>query len=255
MWMILFSFPITLFTYRKLFGITNVSALHLTVVFVVLGISADNIFVLWDAWVQSGTYAPLAASYKKRMAYTYRRAYKAILATSSTTAFAFLSNGFSSLMPISAFGYFAFIIVPINYILIVFYFPCYIIIYENWVRSKEAALASCLRTCFTCRCCCRRQEKKEDEEGTAEGKEEEQVAVKEEELGPIEQFFDTTWNDFVKKFRWPIVIAGLAMAAYAGVRSTEIRGLSKMEEYTPKDHFVMIGFEKILFGFNEGDQA
>jgi len=59
MWMILFSFPITLFTYRKLFGITNVSALHLTVVFVVLGISADNIFVLWDAWVQSGTYAPL----------------------------------------------------------------------------------------------------------------------------------------------------------------------------------------------------
>lgn len=53
--------------------------------------------------------------------------------------------------------------------------------------------------------------------------------MKAEELGRIEQFFDTTWNDFVRKFRWPIVIAGLAMAAYAGMRSTEIRGLSKME--------------------------
>lgn len=53
--------------------------------------------------------------------------------------------------------------------------------------------------------------------------------MKEEELGPIEQFFDTTWNDFVKKFRWLIVILGLAMASYAGLRSTEIRGLSKME--------------------------
>ena len=71
------------------------------------------------------------------MAYTFRRAYKAILATSSTTAFAFLSNGFSSLMPVSAFGYFAFVIVPVNYVLIVFYFPCYLIIYEQYVREKE----------------------------------------------------------------------------------------------------------------------
>ena len=48
--MILFSFPITLVIYRNIFGITNVSSLHLMIVFVVLGISADNIFVLWDAW-------------------------------------------------------------------------------------------------------------------------------------------------------------------------------------------------------------
>ena len=50
MMMILFSFPVTLILYRKIFGITNLSALHLCIVFVVLGISADNIFVLWDAW-------------------------------------------------------------------------------------------------------------------------------------------------------------------------------------------------------------
>jgi len=54
--MILFSFPITLVLYRNILDVTNLSSLHLMVVFVVLGISADNIFVLWDAWRQSNTY-------------------------------------------------------------------------------------------------------------------------------------------------------------------------------------------------------
>jgi predicted RND superfamily exporter protein len=78
------------------------------------------------------------------MAYTFRRAYKAILATSSTTAAAFLSNGFSTLMPVSAFGYFAFVIVPVNYVLIVFYFPAFLIHYENWAKGWEASCNSCL---------------------------------------------------------------------------------------------------------------
>jgi len=51
--MILFAFPNTLVLYRLVCNITNLSSLHLMVVFVVLGIGADNIFVLWDAWQQS----------------------------------------------------------------------------------------------------------------------------------------------------------------------------------------------------------
>lgn len=52
--MIVCSLPISLVLYRNILGITNLSSLHLMVLFVVLGISADNIFVLWDAWRQSG---------------------------------------------------------------------------------------------------------------------------------------------------------------------------------------------------------
>ena len=48
--MILFSFPVTLVIYRLVLGITNLGSLHLMVIFVVLGIGADDIFVLWDAW-------------------------------------------------------------------------------------------------------------------------------------------------------------------------------------------------------------
>ena len=48
--MILFAFPITLVIYRNVMQVTNLSSLHLMVIFLVLGIAADNIFVLWDAW-------------------------------------------------------------------------------------------------------------------------------------------------------------------------------------------------------------
>ena len=71
------------------------------------------------------------------MAYMFRRASSSLLATSSTTAFAFMSNGFSSLMPVSAFGWFAFIVVPVNYILIITYFPAFLIIYDVYVKKTE----------------------------------------------------------------------------------------------------------------------
>ena len=116
----------------------------------VLGISADNIFVLWDAWIQSDTYPQFKGNQKKRMAYTFRRASTSLLATSSTTAFAFMSNGFSSLMPISAFGWFAFVIIPINYILIVLYFPAYLIVYENSIKDREKKIMSMMGNCLKC---------------------------------------------------------------------------------------------------------
>ena len=51
--MILFAFPVALVLYRLVFSITNLSSMHLMVVFVMLGVGADDIFVLWDAWQQS----------------------------------------------------------------------------------------------------------------------------------------------------------------------------------------------------------
>ena len=87
------------------------------------------------------------------MAYSLRRSYKSILATSSTTALAFLSSGFSSLMPVSAFGYFAFLNIPVNYVLIIFYFPCFLVIYERTIRSYELSFCENLGNCFTCMPC------------------------------------------------------------------------------------------------------
>ena len=67
------------------------------------------------------------------MAYTYRRATRAMSITSSTTAAAFLANVFSPIMPIRSFGIYAGIIVFLNFILVICIFPSATIIYENYL--------------------------------------------------------------------------------------------------------------------------
>jgi len=47
---ILLSFPITTLMTEGVFRVTFFSSMHTLTVFIVLGISADNIFVLFDAW-------------------------------------------------------------------------------------------------------------------------------------------------------------------------------------------------------------
>lgn len=64
--------------------------------------------------------------------------------TSSTTSVAFFANGFSSLMGISAFGMFAGVIVPINYLLVIMIFPPAVIWYENNVLNKEGCCSFCI---------------------------------------------------------------------------------------------------------------
>jgi len=47
---ILSSFPISLVLYRYIFQVTFYNTLHNLAIFIVLGIAADDIFVLIDAW-------------------------------------------------------------------------------------------------------------------------------------------------------------------------------------------------------------
>lgn len=55
-----------------------------------------------------------------------------MLATSFTTSVSFLTNAMSPLMPIKSFGIFASIIVPMNYLMVILYFPSLIIIQEKY---------------------------------------------------------------------------------------------------------------------------
>lgn len=73
---------------------------------------------------------------KKRMAYTLKRSAKAMFVTSSTTGVAFLANYFSPIMPIKAFGIFAAIIIPVNFLLVCWIFPALVIFEENFIKVK-----------------------------------------------------------------------------------------------------------------------
>jgi predicted RND superfamily exporter protein len=82
--------------------------------------------------------------------------------TSSTTCVCFLANVFSNIMPIKAFGIFAAIIIPVNFILVAWVFPSLLIFKEYYINP-----------------CCRRKNKMDSNKirntGGMEGGQEEKI--------------------------------------------------------------------------------
>ena len=134
---IISSFNITNLIYRVVFDYRYIGIFHVLSIFIILGIGSDNIFVFMDTWKQSGREEH--ESLAKRLSEVYKRAAKATLITSFTTMMAFLSNVPSPLLAISSFGLFAAILVIINYLSVILFFPTVIILHN--VRRKG-------------RCCC-----------------------------------------------------------------------------------------------------
>jgi len=110
---ILISLPLSMFIYSVVFQIGYFGAMQILVVFIILGIGADDVFVYSDAWLQSAEdvereFGEARGSYlERRVAYAYARALEAIFNTSFTTAVAFFATATSKIMPISTFGIFA----------------------------------------------------------------------------------------------------------------------------------------------------
>jgi len=183
----------------------------------VLGIGADDIFVFIDAWRQSDKIDPnILSDRKKRLAYSFRRAVRAMAVTSSTTSVAFFANFFSPLMPIRSFGIFAGIIVPVNYLLIVMLFPPATILYENYFEGRT--------------CCCTK--KKTDETTLAESEENGNAK--------IERFFGTKWNETVFKYRYLIITLTCAYTIFSIIKASQIGPLTKQEAFVADDNPVMI---------------
>lgn len=107
---ILMSFPLAYFFYRLVFQVLHYDTLSSLIIFVLLGVGADDVFVFTDAWLQSKFFVPGDTNSNsndmllQRMTFSYRRAAKAMLVTQITTFFAFLATATSAIMPISGFG-------------------------------------------------------------------------------------------------------------------------------------------------------
>merc|ERR1711965_406697 len=119
---ILMSIPVTAFFYRIVFRIDYFGTLHLCSIFLVLGIGADDNFVLFDAWRQAHTDVPAVDDSNeitlRRLLYAFARTMDAVFSTSLTTALAFLCMGLSPIMPVRTFGIFAAMIVVCNYVMV-----------------------------------------------------------------------------------------------------------------------------------------
>ena len=140
----LFSFPMTALLTEGLLQIGYFSHMHILCLFLVLSVVAEDVFVFVDAWRQSERVAPTILKKddrKGRMAYTFRRASRAMAVTSSTTAATFLANYFNQLVPLRSFGVFAGLAVVVNAVQVVFIFPSAIMLFED----RFHRLCSCKR--------------------------------------------------------------------------------------------------------------
>ena len=142
---ILASFPVAQFIYRGIFQVTMYAQLNRVVIFVVIGMAAANVFIFCDAWCQSAHIKIMEDSQHRRMAYSFKRAAKAIAVASSTTSVAFAVNALSPLVPFRAFGINAAIIILVNCVLTIMLIPPLQIIYENHIRGRCALC--CLKCC------------------------------------------------------------------------------------------------------------
>jgi len=136
MTLILLSFPTASVIYSYVLQVKFYGSVHSLVIFLVLGISADNMFVIFDAWKITEQHPQLKESKIKRMAFTLNRSFKSLSVTSTTAFIAFLSNFLSDIMPISAFGMFAAIIIPINFVVDLTIFPAIVIFYEANIERR-----------------------------------------------------------------------------------------------------------------------
>lgn len=112
-------------------------------VWIVLGIGADDIYVFTDIWRSAPRYdiyhrkVPL----KLRMAWSYRKAGSAMLGTSLTTAIAFLGSSGSCIPPIREFGFFTGMLVLINFVLVMTWYPCCLLMNHHVDRCMRMSKA------------------------------------------------------------------------------------------------------------------
>ena len=125
------SVPITFIICGALIGNSTVNFANFLAVFLAIGFGADVMFVYYDSWVQSEARAENLAN---RLAWTYRRAVKASLATTSTTALSFLCNMASVIRALRQFGFFMGICVLITWLSLTFIYVPTIVIDHVWCR-------------------------------------------------------------------------------------------------------------------------
>lgn len=46
------------------------------------------------------------------------------------------------------------------------------------------------------------------------------------------------WFNFLNTFKWLIILLGVGLSAYSGYRTSEIGGLTEMEQYFGNTHYI-----------------
>ncbi len=128
------SFPIMAFVVDVVLRQRPLSVFSTCALFVVTGVSSDNIFVVHETWQQayllrskSGERAGVAA----RLRWTLLQAARPLFIADVTTAFSLFINCFSPLRAIAQFGLCGGLLIMINFVLVLVYMPALLVLEER----------------------------------------------------------------------------------------------------------------------------
>lgn len=240
---IFLAFPFAYVFYTFIFRQEYFAALQILVVFLILGIGADDVFVFTDAWKQSAVVLGQDCDLVTRMSWTYRRSVRAMSVTSFTTAAAFFVTAGSPIMPVSTLGIWAGILILLQFVLVITIYPCAVVIWHRFWRVRSSL--KCFRKpteqdlnaphiSFWQRCL---PEKWRGNPAAAG------------EYRMIERFFRGPWTSFVHRARYILVVLALVLVGVSIWLATRLEPPEEQENFLPKDNELRIAFTALQDAF------
>lgn len=131
---IISSLIVSYFLYRLVFNFEFFPFMNLTALIILVGIGADDAFVLCDVWNYTKFDKP-HADLSETVRVTLQHAALSMFVTSFTTAAAFYANYVSNITAIRCFGVYAGTAILVNYILMVTWLPAVVVLHERYLPN------------------------------------------------------------------------------------------------------------------------
>jgi len=153
MFEIVFSLPVTCSVWAVFFN-QKIEFFQMLTIYMILGIGADDAFVLYDAWLQARFTDEIDVNDKgARFAWAYRRSFKAMVVTTATTCGSFLIGAASPLPQVRNFCIFAALVVFIDWVFCETFFASAIMVHDRFIHNPAKQKGTCLGPGCCCGCC------------------------------------------------------------------------------------------------------
>ncbi|KAK2890437.1 protein dispatched homolog 1 [Channa argus] len=131
---IISSLIVSYFLYRMVFNFEFFPFMNLTALIILVGIGADDAFVLCDVWNYTKFDKP-HAELAETISVTLQHAALSMFVTSFTTSAAFYANYVSNITAIRCFGVYAGTAILVNYVLMVTWLPAVVVLHERYLPN------------------------------------------------------------------------------------------------------------------------
>ncbi|XP_071080944.1 protein dispatched homolog 1-like [Haliotis cracherodii] len=259
---ILSSFMGTNLIYRIVLDYRYFGFFHILAIFIILGIGADDLFVFYDAWraTSFNTYPSLA----HRLSDAYRNSALSMLITSLTTMFAFIASAVSPLLATKSFGVFSGILVLINYISVITFFPTVVVVYHRYFEK------------YSCCCCTFRKKKnkvvsmKEEDKYNNLAKHQHvsvpriakkkkpsfliRLAKKKKKSFLVRYFRDYHFKFVTHKFaKWIILVIFVVWVGFFGYQTSRLQAENEQLQLYKQSHNYAKAINRNLYSFEPND--